>query len=212
VPKLGMGPIRREQICRAAVAVIAREGYAGTTMRMVAEEAGVSTGMLNHYFANRQDLLIQALVYVSERSLVRYARAIEGCEPGRERLEALLDSVLGEDAESEETWRVWINVHGEAVRMPELRATIEERLGQWFVLIDEALEGLMPAARDGEVPWSVCLDSVLTGFVIMAMTSEAELDRKRIRDEVIGIMLAYGQARQPSPPWAGGPRASAGAR
>ncbi len=77
MPKLGMGPIRREQICRAAAAVIAREGFAGSTMRMVAEEAGVSTGMLNHYFANRQDLLTQALVFVSERAQERYRVAIE---------------------------------------------------------------------------------------------------------------------------------------
>ena len=83
VPKLGMGPIRRQQICRAAAAVVAREGFAGTTMRMVAEEAGVSTGMLNHYFANRADLLTQALVYVSERSQERYERAIEGIAAGR---------------------------------------------------------------------------------------------------------------------------------
>ena len=212
VPKLGMGPIRREQICRAAVAVIAREGYAGTTMRMVAEEAGVSTGMLNHYFDNRQDLLIHALVYVSERSLIRYAAAIEGIEPGVERLEALLDSVLGEDEESEETWRVWINVHGEAVRLPELRRTIEERLSQWFELIDQALDGLVPSEREGELPWAVCVDSVLTGFVIMAMTSEAQLGRGQIRDEVVRIVLADAEARQPAPPWAGGPRASTVAR
>jgi AcrR family transcriptional regulator len=203
-----MGPIRREQICRAAVTVIAREGYVGTTMRMVAEEAGVSTGMLNHYFANRQALLTQALVYVSERSLIRYAGAIEGIEPGVQRLEALLDSVLGEDHESEETWRVWINVHGEAIRLPELRRTIEERLRQWFELIDEALEGLVPGERNSEVPWSMCVDSVLTGFVIMTMTSEAPLGRRQIRDEVIRFVLADAQAPRREPPWAGGPRAS----
>ncbi len=212
MPKLGMGPIRREQICRAAVAVIAREGYAGTTMRMVAQEAGVSTGMLNHYFANRQDLLIQALVYVSERSLIRYAAAIEDHEPGPERFEALLDSVLGDDDESEETWRVWINVHGEAVLLPELRSTIEERLGQWFELIDRALEEVVEPTRQGQVPWSVFVDSVLTGFVIMAMTSEAELDRRQIRDEVMATVLSCAEERRPKPPWAGGPRASAGAR
>lgn len=212
MPKLGMGPIRREQICRAAVAVLAREGYAGTTMRMVAEQAGVSTGMLNHYFTNRQDLLTQSLVYVSERSLVRYANSIEGLPPGRERLAALLDSVLGEDEESEETWRVWINVHGEAVRLPELRRTIDERLRKWFELIDEALEGLVPPVHDGEIAWSVCVDSVLTGYVIMAMTSEADLDRREIRDEVIRIVIGYGEVRQPAPPWAGGARASAAAR
>jgi len=88
MPKLGMGPIRREQICRAAAAVIAREGLPGTTMRMVAEEAGVSTGMLNHYFANRQDLLTQALVFVSERAQARMRGAVEGVQPGRALVDA----------------------------------------------------------------------------------------------------------------------------
>jgi AcrR family transcriptional regulator len=190
MPKLGMGPIRREQICRGAAAVIAREGFAGTTMRMVADEAGVSTGMLNHYFANRQDLLVQALVFVSDRSQERYRQAIEGLRPGRKRLEALLDSVLGEDTESIETWRVWINAHGEAVRLPELRRTIEERLNDWFEILGSALEGLVPPDRPGAIPWTWRVDALLTGLAIQALSSEAELHGRRIRDEVVRMVGA----------------------
>jgi TetR/AcrR family transcriptional regulator, transcriptional repressor of bet genes len=149
-----MGPIRREQICRAAATVISREGFAGTTMRMVAEEAGVSTGMLNHYFANRQDLLQQALVFVSERAQARMRAAIEDVPPGRARLEALLDSALAEGQEVSETWRVWINAYGEAVRLADLRHTIESRLNSWYELLDKALEGLVPPEQNGMIPWS----------------------------------------------------------
>ncbi len=190
MPKLGMGPVRREQICRAAAVVIAREGFAGSTMRQVAEEAGVSTGMLNHYFANRQDLLTQALVYVSERSQRRYSGAIDGLPPGRGRLEALLDSVLSDDEESTETWRVWIDAHGEAVRLPELRRTIEERLGEWFELVEHALEGLVEEPRDGGVPWTVRVDAMLTGLTVLALTSEARLPGRVIREEVVRMVLA----------------------
>ena len=91
--------------------------------------------------------------------------------------------------------------------------TIDERLKSWFELADEALEGIVPPLQEGEVPWSYCLDAVLTGFAILALTSEAELDRRQIRDEVVRIMLAYAEARrEPLPPWAGGVRASAAAR
>jgi AcrR family transcriptional regulator len=189
VPKLGMGPIRREQICRAAATVIAREGFAGSTMRMVAEEAGVSTGMLNHYFANRQDLLTQALVFVSERAQGRMRESIHGIPPGRERLVALLDSALAEGQEVSETWRVWINAYSEAVRLADLRHTIESRLKSWYELIDEALEGLVPADDDGAIPWSWRFDAILNGLAIQALTSEAELDGERIRDEVIRMLL-----------------------
>jgi TetR/AcrR family transcriptional repressor of bet genes len=184
-----MGPIRREQICRAAATVIAREGFAGSTMRMVAEEAGVSTGMLNHYFANRQDLLTQALVSVSERAQGRMREAIEGIPPGRERLVALLDSALADGEEASEMWRVWINAYGEAVRLAELRHTIESRLNSWYELIDEALEGLVPADDDGAIPWSWRLDAILNGLAIQALTSEAELDGERIRDEVVRTLF-----------------------
>ena len=189
MPKLGMGPIRREQICRAAAAVISREGFAGSTMRMVAEEAGVSTGMLNHYFANRQDLLTQALVYVSERTQDRYRKAIEDIPPGMGRLVALLDSALADDDEMTETWRVWINAYAEAVRLPELRHTIEARLHSWWDLIDLALEGLVQPPRRDEMPVAWRLDAVLNGLAIQALTSEAPLDGRRIRDEVIRTII-----------------------
>ena len=184
-----MGPIRREQICRAAATVISREGFAGTTMRMVAEEAGVSTGMLNHYFVNRQDLLEQALVFVSERAQARMREAIEGIPPGRERLAALLDSALAEGQEVTETWRVWINAYGEAVRLADLRHTIDSRLNPWYELVDSALEGLVPEDTDGTIPWSWRFDALLNGLALQALTSEAALDGERIRDEVIRTLF-----------------------
>ncbi len=184
-----MGPIRREQICRAAATVISREGFAGTTMRMVAEEAGVSTGMLNHYFANRQDLLTQALVFVSERAQGRMREAIEGIPPGRARLAALLDSALAEGQEVSETWRVWINAYGEAVRLANLRHTIEARLNSWYELIDGALEGLVPADTNGAIPWAWRFDAILNGLTLQALTSEAALDGPRIREEVIAMLF-----------------------
>lgn len=189
MPKLGMGPIRREQICRAAAAVIAREGFAGATMRMVAEEAGVSTGMLNHYFANRQDLLTQALVYVSEQAQTRMREAIEDLPPGPERLMALLGAAVAETEEVAQTWRVWINAWGEAVRLAELRETIDSRLSSWYEMLDRALEGVAPPEEPDTAPWSWRLDAALNGLAIQALTSGAELDSRQICHEVMRMLF-----------------------
>jgi AcrR family transcriptional regulator len=189
-----MGPVRREQICRATAAVIAREGFSGTTMRTVAAEAGVSTGMLNHYFASRQDLLIQTLVYVSKRSVDRYNQAIAGLRPGRARLAALLDSVLGGDPEGIETWRVWIAAYGEAVRVPQVRDTLEERLVDWFALLDHGLEGLVAAERPpGNLPWAVRLDAILKGIAMQALLSPPSLRRGPIGEEIAHMVLDGGE-------------------
>ncbi len=196
VPKVGMGPIRRDQICRAAAAVIARSGFAGTTMRIVAEEAGVSTGMLNHYFANREQLLNHALTHVAERSRRRYEAAIDGVPAGRERLEALLDSVLASDAEATETWRVWIAASSEAIHSSSLQRTIEERLSDWFALVDRALEGLVEdPAPPGSAPWAWRIDALLTGLTTLGMSSRLRLGAAQIREEVVRMVLAAGAER-----------------
>jgi AcrR family transcriptional regulator len=187
-----MGAIRREQICRAAATVIAREGLAGSTMRMVATEAGVSTGMLNHYFANREDLLTQALTFVSERHQNRLRAAIDGVPAGPGRLNARHDSPHPPGEEVTETWLVWVNAFGEAVRLPGLRHTVELRMRSWYGLIDIALEGLVAVEESDGVPWSWRLDAVLTGLMIQSLTTEAELDRRQIRDEVLRMLFPNG--------------------
>jgi AcrR family transcriptional regulator len=191
VPKLGMGPIRRDQICRAAATVIAREGFAGSTMRMVAEEAGVSTGMLNHYFANRQHLLAQALGFVSERSHERAREAMQGIAPGRDRLEAFLDSML-QDREAAETWRVWMNAYGEALQMPELLENMQSLMSIWNGLISHALEGLVPDTTGDELPWSHSFDAILKGLAIQALTSGTPLDGSRVRGELERALFPHG--------------------
>ena len=189
MPKLGMEPIRREQICRAAATVIAREGFAGTTLRKVADEAGVSTGMLNHYFSNRQDLLTQTLVFVSERTQGKAQVAMEDLPAGLPRLEGLLYSALPTDVSMNEGWRVWINAYGEAVHLPGLRSTIEDRLQLWYPILDHALEGLVSPEAPGSLPWSWRLDAIINGLAIQALTSEAPLAPELIRDEVIRMLL-----------------------
>ena len=57
MPKLGMEPIRREQIRKAAAKLISKRGFDHTTLRHVAQAAKVSTGTINHYYPNKLAVL-----------------------------------------------------------------------------------------------------------------------------------------------------------
>ena len=81
-PKVGMGPVRREQIVRATVRCLAREGYTRLTMKKVAREAGFSQGILHYYFADKRAILVATLEAVS-RDLDR--RVAAGQERARRR-------------------------------------------------------------------------------------------------------------------------------
>ncbi|GLW98151.1 TetR family transcriptional regulator C-terminal domain-containing protein [Microtetraspora sp. NBRC 16547] len=57
MPKQVDHAARREEIAQAALRLCARDGLAGVTIGQVAQEAGVSKGLVQHYFAGKADLL-----------------------------------------------------------------------------------------------------------------------------------------------------------
>ncbi|GAA4102876.1 TetR/AcrR family transcriptional regulator [Nocardioides kongjuensis] len=61
----------REALLEATIRVVARAGLRKVTNRAVAEEAGVTHGLVSHHFGNRDNLIAEALKYVLERSLDR---------------------------------------------------------------------------------------------------------------------------------------------
>ncbi|CAM2069200.1 TetR/AcrR family transcriptional regulator [Sulfidibacter corallicola] len=56
-----MSPVedKREAILAATLRLIARHGFHGTAMSKVAKEAGVSAGIIYHYFKNKDELIIE---------------------------------------------------------------------------------------------------------------------------------------------------------
>jgi len=51
---------KREDIILSAMGLIAKKGFHGAPMSMIAEKAGVGIGTINRYFENR-DMLIEAI-------------------------------------------------------------------------------------------------------------------------------------------------------
>ena len=53
--------VRRAQIIDAAITVVAEEGYARASMARIAQQAGLSKGLLSYHFRSKDDLLEQAM-------------------------------------------------------------------------------------------------------------------------------------------------------
>ncbi|SIS16718.1 TetR/AcrR family transcriptional regulator [Williamsia sterculiae] len=60
MPKIVDHEERRGLIVAATMRVVDQVGLEGVTVRAIAREAGVSTGVLAHYFANKADILVAA--------------------------------------------------------------------------------------------------------------------------------------------------------
>ncbi|TWV40839.1 TetR/AcrR family transcriptional regulator [Streptomyces misionensis] len=66
LPKQDRSRVTRQRLLEAAVACLAEHGWAGSTVAVVAERAGVSRGAAQHHFPTREDLFTAAVEYVAE--------------------------------------------------------------------------------------------------------------------------------------------------
>ena len=112
-PKLGVAPLRREQIVRATIRCLAREGYSGLTMKKVARQAGVSQGILHYYFADKRAILVAVLQRVMADLDRRVVRETRGARDPRQQLRALIGACLSVATEAREFWMVFVEFWGE---------------------------------------------------------------------------------------------------
>lgn len=85
---------KRENILRAAQELFAEFGYAGTTMRMVAEKAGVAFGLVAHYFGNKEKLFLAAGHEMIDAMLRAIRHDMESARTGLEAVDIFVTSYL----------------------------------------------------------------------------------------------------------------------
>lgn len=102
-------PARQREVVDAAVRVIAREGLSGASLRSIAREIGYTTGVVMHYFKDKQELLVavaEAALGGYDELLAEAAQAADVVE-GLRRLCVL---PLPTTPEREILWRIYAQV------------------------------------------------------------------------------------------------------
>lgn len=68
---------KAKKILKAVRTLLANKGYMGTTISLVAKEAGVSRGLLHYYFKNKDEMLAMAIKENMEISILMITRVFE---------------------------------------------------------------------------------------------------------------------------------------
>ncbi len=90
----------REQILRAAKALLLGQGYRGLSMREIAEAVNVSKAALYYHFKDKEQLLMAILdSYLDEMEAI-LARLQALDLPAREKITALVEQILSQPAEN----------------------------------------------------------------------------------------------------------------
>ena len=105
---------RRQDLIQGTIKSIAALGYGNSTVQTICEAAGLSRGLIGHYFKGKDDLLIEAFSHLCARADEETRKAIRAV--GRDPLQRLLaaTAVTFESATSRENALVWLACCGVA--------------------------------------------------------------------------------------------------
>ncbi len=137
--RAGQVAARRADLLDATERVVLARGFAETRVADVAQESGVSGGLIHYHFASKDKLLTTMLRTAAERDIAR-ARAV-AVGPGS--AVARLDKVMREFAPGpvgqDASWTLWIDAWGSALRDSHIREISAELDGGWVEVLEQVI-------------------------------------------------------------------------
>ena len=131
MPKVGMEPIRRRQLIAATIEAIHQAGFGQTTVAEVSRRAGLSSGIVAHYFQDKSGLLEATLRSLAEdlrRGVVAHLGPAAGPE---ERVRAVIDANFAPELFTPPVVPAWLafwSQVGQAPGLARIQRVYERRL------------------------------------------------------------------------------------
>jgi AcrR family transcriptional regulator len=132
------GDATKESILEAARESLREEGYSGTSIRAVAERAGVRLSLVHYHFGSKQAVLVAVLERENEKLLQRQQALFSGPEPLSAKWRSAC-RFLEDDLESGYVrilWELW----AAGLADEELAARWREATAGWRRLIAEVFD------------------------------------------------------------------------
>ncbi|NHB57500.1 transcriptional regulator BetI [Acinetobacter sp. 194] len=121
MPKVGMQPIRRQQLIEATLSAVNELGFAETSIQQIAQRAGVSTGIISHYFKGKNGLIEATMRYLLQQlaQSLTDIQAEVGNDP-EQRLMAIVQANFAASQTNQAAMKVWLAFWANSLHQPEL--------------------------------------------------------------------------------------------
>jgi AcrR family transcriptional regulator len=202
------GKDRHQEILDAAARVITDRGLAETRISDIADQAGVSPGLILYYFESKDRLLAETLTFANDQFYLRTSREIRRIPSAKDQLRRLIDlSVPGYLPEYSrlDEWALWIEVWVRALRDPDMAKDREALDQRWRSQLAEIIRG---GQSTGEFSSSEDADelalriaALIDGLAIQVIMDDAEVTTERmhrtcmeVSSQVLGFELEAAKA------------------
>jgi TetR/AcrR family transcriptional regulator, transcriptional repressor of bet genes len=161
---------RRDDFVAATLACLAEHGHQGTTVRRIARKAGVTPGLLTHYFAGKDALIAEAYRALATRIAAHFDEAIAaaGADPAA-RLSAFVCASFQPPNVDPALLRVWFNFWSLVVNDPAIRDIHTETYGDYRRRVETLVKDATAAtgqdfSRPGLQSLAIGISALLDGL------------------------------------------------
>ena len=177
----------RARIVHGARQLFADKGYEATSNRLIAEEAGLTTGAIYHYFDRKLDIFTAVHRETQDVVYERFEKTIADHDTFASRLEAVLETAHDLNNEDPSLARFLGSCRVDAARDPAIAVALRETGGSprarfWEDMIDFGVETGEIAPEDKPTMTAV-IQTITTGLV-----DAVSGDRVRHRRAVDGLL------------------------
>jgi len=132
---------RRLELIEATIECLKRFGHEGLSIRRISAQAGVSIGLINHHFPNKNELVAQAYGHFNSQLFRKLRVAVEQAPPtARKRLSAFLHASFSAPNLDQDVLAVWVVFWGMHRHSREIQRVHEQAYGGYLALVHELLE------------------------------------------------------------------------
>jgi AcrR family transcriptional regulator len=197
---------RKRALMDATMRCLAERGIERTSIRSISEEAGVSVGLVNHYYASKEALIAEVYAQVADDLLTalqdEVARVAAADRPGRARLSAFFRASFSEVNLDSGLLRIWLafwtmaqqseaiaEVHTRTYR--DYRRTLERLLQE----LSAEVPGAALDVRLAAIGLSGLLDGLWLEWCLNPATFSPD-EGMRLCEDFLDGLLAHGQPRE----------------
>lgn len=171
---------RREELADAARIVVACEGIDALTIARVAAATGYSTGVVNHYFSNKRQMLLHTYMSTVERARERLEPLLEQTPPD---IDECLRAFLPVNEAQQQEWLLWFAFWGLAITDQQFEMEQRRRLHAAQAMFQRVFtahitEGLLPSQTDAEFLAQHCV-TLINGIAVQAVFDLHEWSAQR---------------------------------
>ncbi|MGH8268543.1 MAG: transcriptional regulator BetI, partial [Steroidobacteraceae bacterium] len=134
-----------QQLIEVTIDSLAEVGYVGSTLAQIAQRAGVSPGLVGHYFGDKDGLLEAAFRTLARRIGERVGERFKLARTPRGRVQAVIDANLAPEEFDQRTGTAWLAFWGQVLHVKGLKRVQAVYQRRMLSNLRHALKRLLPA-------------------------------------------------------------------